>query len=81
MLDIELTSLLSFYVLILSLSSMANMTHTCNVKVILLMMSHPVLPVCLVCLPAYLVLILLSHLSCSVVPDNCAIDVHTSCAD
>ena len=40
----------------------------CNVKVNLLMMSHPVLPVCLVYLPAYLVLILLFHLSCSVVP-------------
>ena len=46
---------------------LVNNTHCqrmCNVKVDLLMMSHPVLPVCLVYLPAYLVLILLFHLSC-----------------
>ena len=48
----------------------------CNVKVDLLMMSHPVLPVCLVYLLAYLVLILLFHLSCDIVElcymDSCA---------
>ena len=47
----------------------------CNVKVILLVMSYPVLPVCLVYLSAYVVLILLFHLSCSVVlcyMDSCA---------
>ena len=49
----------------------------------LIWMSHPVLPICLVYLPAYLVLIL-SRLSCSVVHMSCAYElcirvVLTSC--